>query len=326
MKIAIIGTGSAGSRHLSVISSLKDADPIAVPHRHHRLEQLAAEGFETAPDIRTAIDLGATAAIVASETGKHLEDSLSLLDAGVDILVEKPMAADSEEAHQVCVKAAKLGRSVYVGCVLRFSESLQAFKESLHKVGPLHSVRIECQSYLPDWRPNRSYLESYSSRKAEGGVLRDLIHEIDYAGWIFGWPETLAARLGNTGRLGIEAEELAELSWEAPSGYMVSVNLDFLSKPTRRLMAAYGERGTITWDGVAGTVTIMQEGKSSETIKHTQNADQLFSAQARSFVEALNGRSDSRLATGEEGTKALAICDTARRASPSRKAETVKYP
>ncbi len=37
------------------------------------------------------------------------------------------------------------------------------------------------QSWLPDWRPDRDYRESYSARLDEGGVLRDLVHEIDYA-------------------------------------------------------------------------------------------------------------------------------------------------
>ena len=50
------------------------------------------------------------------------------------------------------------------------------------------AVRVECQSWLPYWRPERDYRESYSARADEGGVLRDLVHELDYAIWAFGGP------------------------------------------------------------------------------------------------------------------------------------------
>ena len=120
----------------------------------------------------------------------------------------------------------------------RIETAEQDNRDLLPQIGAVHAVRVECQSYLPDWRPGSDYRESYSARADEGGVLRDLIHEIDYATWLFGWPVAVTARYGNTGRLGIAAEEWAELAWEAPADVEVSMRLDYLTRPPRRVMRA----------------------------------------------------------------------------------------
>jgi predicted dehydrogenase len=308
------------------IRSLDGVEPIAVPIRSARLTELEADGFATVPDLQSAASNGACAAIIATDTARHAADVLWALKEGLDVLVEKPMAMDSAEGHRLRERALTLGRRVYVGCVLRFSESLNTFRTMVGDVGRLHSVRIECQSYLPDWRPHRPYQDTYSARAREGGVLRDLIHEIDYAGWLFGWPTALQARIKNLGRLGIAAEEIAELTWETSAGCLVSVSLDYLSKPSRRQIRACGEGGTIEWDGITGAVTLMAEGAPPRKLRASQTRDEMFLAQACAFVKALRGTCDPRLATSEEGVKALAVCDAAQRASDHRREEAVDYP
>lgn len=308
--VVVLGTGSIGKRHLAIFQEMAQVQPVAVSVRSesgHTLEESAA-----------------ALAVIATDTGRHAKDALRALHLGMDLLVEKPLAVDARQARQIHEEAMRLSRKVYVGCVLRFSESLGRFRENLPQIGKVHAVQIECRSYLPDWRPNRPYQDSYSARAGEGGVLRDLIHEIDYAGWIFGWPTRLQARLGNLGRLGIAAEETAQLMWETPEGATVSVGLDYLTRPTRRGMVVSGERGTLEWDGVAQTVRLFVTGSLAKEFKSSQTRDEMFAAQARAFLEAVAGRPDPRLATGEEGVKALAICDAARKASVGRREEPVE--
>lgn len=325
MKVLVLGTGSAGFRHLATLRAVEGVEPLAIPQRRTRLVELRAGGFATAPDVRAAAG-GACAAIVATDTARHAEDAAGAVVAGLDVLVEKPLSTDARQGRKLCLKAAESGRKVFVGCVLRFSESLNTFRAFLKKVGSLHSVRIECQSYLPDWRPARPYRDSYSARAAEGGVLRDLIHEIDYAGWLFGWPVALQAKVRNLGRLGIEADEAAELLWETADGCVVSVSLDYLSRPSRRYMKAAGERGTLEWNGIANIVTVGLAGTTVEVVESSQTRDEMFLEQARAFVRATQGACDPRLATGEDGVRALAVCDAARRASDTRREERVEYP
>ncbi len=323
--VAVLGTGSAGMRHLRALARLPHLQALVVPVRPARMDALKVAGYDGLPDLATAASQGATACIIATETGRHAEDALGALEQGLDLLVEKPLAVDGWEARQVTARAQATRRVVCVGCVLRFSDSLASFRAFLPQVGRLHAVRIECQSYLPDWRPQRPYRDSYSARRHEGGVLRDLIHEIDYAGWLFGWPTAVQADVRNLGRLGIEAEEAAELMWQVSTGCAVSLSLDYLTRPTRRWMKACGEAGMVEWDGVRGTVTLATGGAPVKEVTSSQTRDEMLMAQARAFIEATRGIRDERLATSEDGVKALAVCDAARRASASRREEPVDY-
>jgi predicted dehydrogenase len=287
---------------------------------------LAQSGYCAVARLDDAIQMGAQLCIIASDTGRHLQDGLAALDRGLDVLVEKPLANDSAQAYRLNHHAKAAGRKLFVACPLRFSETLSNFRELLPRVGCLHSVRIEAQSYLPDWRPQRAYRDAYSARACEGGVLRDLIHEIDSGGWLFGWPSTLQARVRNLGRLGIAADEAADLSWETPAGCAVSVRLDYLSKPTRRRITAYGEQGTIEWDGIGQRVALMVGDQPAREFPSAQTRDDMFLAQALAFIQSVHCAPDPRLATGDDGVKALAVCDAARQASDSRQAEQVTYP
>jgi predicted dehydrogenase len=324
-RVAVVGCGSIGSRHLEVLRGLEDLCPIAVPKRPERISELESAGYITARDLDEAVRKGAELCIIATDTGRHVDDGLGAIERGLDILVEKPIAPTAEEAHRLTERASQAGRAVFVGCVLRFSESLNTFRDLLPKVGQLHSVRIECQSFLPEWRPNRPYQQSYSADPREGGVLLDLIHEIDYGGWLFGWPRAVQGRLMNRGRLGIASDEVAELSWETPEGCVLSMNLDYLTRPAHRRIRACGDKGTIQWDAIAGTVTLIGAGSPIEEIGSSQTRNEMISAQTRAFVGTCRGEPDARLATGEDGVRALAVCDAARRSSRSRREECVEF-
>ena len=313
--VAVLGTGSAGMRQLAVFQHFGQV--VGVPRRATRRSALERLGYMTAGDLNHARQLGASACVVATDTGAHARDGLLALSLGCEVLMEKPLAVSAEEGAAVVDQAERLGRQLFVGCVLRFSESLARVRQLLPLVGPVHTVRIECQSYLPDWRPTRGYQASYSARALEGGVLLDLIHEIDYAGWLFGWPDAVQARLRNLGRLGIQAEEAAELLWESPTGALVSISLDYLTRPPRRWMRAAGRTGTIEWDGIAQTVTLSLAAAAQEVHHMTQLREAMYVEQAAAFLHALRAQPDERLATGRDGLNALAVCDAARRAAES---------
>lgn len=293
--------------------------------RPERIKELREAGYCVTEDLRQAANMGANLCVVATDTSRHAEHTNLAMECGFGVLVEKPLAATLREAQIMNLLSSQHQRKLFVGCVLRFSESLNVFRERLAGIGRLHSVRIECQSYLPDWRPSRPYRESYSARAAEGGVLRDLIHEIDYAGWILGWPATVQARLKNLGRLGIDAEEIAELNWETSDSCIVSIGIDYLTRSPRRRIRALGESGTLEWDGIIGTVTTQYPGSNEHVFRSAQTRNEMVAEQDQAFINASPTLYDSRLATGSDGLKALAICDAARRAASRGAEETVGY-
>jgi predicted dehydrogenase len=312
-RVAVLGTGSVGMRHLRILRTIGGVEPVAIPARASRRAALEKDGYLTAAGLIEAAALGARACVVATDTGRHLSDGLAALSCGMDLLMEKPLAPRALEARRLIAAAKKARRRIFVGCVLRFAPSLNRFRSLLPKIGRIHSVQIECRSYLPDWRPGRPYRDGYSARAAEGGVLRDLIHEIDYAGWLYGWPRKVSGRALNLGRLGIASEEIAEASWVTSGRCSVTVGLDYLTRPTRRRMTAAGERGTLEWDGVSGAIVLTMPAKAPIRLAVKDDRDGWYRAQAKAFLAAARGGARGNLATGEDGVRALLICDEVRR-------------
>ena len=326
LKIGVIGTGSIGMQHLRILSSLRNLEVLAIPVRRERRGELKQAGFKSCRSLEEAATMGAKLVVVATDTNRHALDSKKALTLGCHVLIEKPLAGTMSDAEAILSAAQQAPRSsIFVGCVLRFSESLNIFRAWLPRLGKIHTVRIECQSYLPNWRPERPYRDSYSARSNEGGVLRDLIHEIDYAGWLFGWPDTIQAKIRNLGALQIAAEETADLLWETRSRTIVSINLDYLSRPPMRRMQANGENGVLEWNGISGVARFVGVEGQTEEFASSQSREDMFVAQARAIVQACEGKLDGRHATLTDGIRAIAICDAARVASQNRREASIEY-
>jgi len=243
------------------------------------------------------------------------------LDMGV--LVEKPLATNLVETEVLRKATKEIDSPVFVACCLRFDPGLRRFREMLPEVGEIHTVHAECRSYLPDWRPGRDFRDSYSARAGEGGVLRDLIHEVDYALWLFGIPGEVFGRLRNTGRLGIEAEEAADALWTTQESVRVGVELDYLTRtPVRRLRAA-GDRGELELDFIGRRLAFQGPGAKARVETVECDRFSMYDGQAAAFLDAVLKKDPGDLATLEEGLEALAVCDALRKSSSSGRLERV---
>jgi predicted dehydrogenase len=322
-RVVVCGTGSIGFRHLRVLRDGLQLNPVALPTRASRVSELESKDFHAVSSWETAAINKPWFAVIATDTGRHLTDATRALELGADVLIEKPISSSTEGLRELEELAERVQRRVFVACNLRFDAGLKLFRQHLPEIGRVQSVRIECQSFLPDWRPETDYRRSYSARAEEGGVLRDLIHEIDYALWLFGVPQRLFAKLKNTGALGIASDESADILWESPSGATVSIRLDYLARVARRKMHAYGELAELEWDYIEKWVSLRQPGKAAQTWPIAQERDDMMRDQLADFIGSTGTDSESFLATLDDGATAVAICDAARRSSQSGHVEVV---
>ncbi len=302
---------------LNILRNFPAVTVLAMPTRRLRRSELEAQGLTVVENWADAISRGARYAVIATSTARHADDAGAALANGCDVLVEKPLSVDAPRASLVLSAATAAGRQVFVGCCLRFMKGMSVVRRRLPDLGRVHAVRIECQSYLPSWRPGTDYRASYAARLDEGGVLRDLIHEVDYALWLFGRPRAVQATLGNSGRLNIEAEETADLFWTA-DGASISLRLDYLTHHPRRKLTIDGECGTLTWDLLGGIVDIDVFGQAPLRMDVSEARDDKYREQLKAFLWPLSPVHDERLASARSGVDALAICDAARRSSITR--------
>ena len=257
----VIGHGSAGQRHERVLTEL--GFDVAIVSRRSDVggftsirEALAAK----APDY----------VVVATETMDHARalDELTHLPGNPRILVEKPLFGASEDAPGTEIP------ELCVGYPLRMHSGLRKLREEIAGQTVI-SAQIYCGQYLPDWRPNRDYRESYSAKKsAAGGVLRDLSHELDYLMWILGGWKRLTANGGKLGDLEIDSEDIVTLLVEFERCPAAVVQLNYLDSELRREVIAVTNRGTVKADLVANSIEYKGEIDQYETSRNQTYLDQ----------------------------------------------------
>lgn len=324
MRIVVLGTGSIGLRHLNTLREMPGVQPIAVPVRQARVAELRAQGWEVATGISEALALAPAGAIVATDTGRHAQDAEALL-ACCDVLVEKPLASDGVAARRVVERARASGRRAHIACCLRFDAGLMWVRERVARLGRLRLADAECLSWLPDWRPGRDHLSSYAARPGEGGVLLDLIHDIDYCSWLVGPITRVAARLTNDGAVGLppSVEETASLLLEHAGGLTTTLRLSYAVRPPTRRLRLWGERGRLEWDAVTRrAIHLDADGHELDAMTWV-GPQAMYQAQAEAWVASVRGEPTTGLADAIDGAAAVAVCDAARRAARSGRWEQV---
>ena len=139
--MAVAGTGAFGRNHLRVLRELETAGEGAalvavVEPDAARAEEAAKQYgipvFSSVDELLRA-DLKLDAACVAVPTVKHHEVAAALLDGGLDLLVEKPLAANLREADDLIQKQEKNGRIVQPGHLERFNPAVLAVEQNLKR-------------------------------------------------------------------------------------------------------------------------------------------------------------------------------------------------
>ena len=129
--IAVVGVGAFGRQHARVLASLPGADLVAVAdHDPACAKAVAAEfGCEALTD-HTQLAGRVAAAVVAVPTALHSEVGVALLESGIDILVEKPIAPDLDSAQALIDSAETHGRILQVGHLERFNPIIEAVQQA----------------------------------------------------------------------------------------------------------------------------------------------------------------------------------------------------
>ena len=229
MKFVIVGLGSIGKRHKQNLEQL--GDEVIPCHRDDDLKQILSS---RRPD----------GVLICSPTSSHLNDATIALKHKLPVFIEKPLSHNLARLDQ-------LRGTILVGYCLRFDQSLRRFKKQIEKLdkAKIKSVKIVCQSWLPDWHPKSDYRQSYSAKKnLGGGVLLDLSHEIDYALWFFGEVKKVSAKLQLAPELAIETEAIADLKLEFVSGVKADIHLSYANRKNERFCKVTTDLQALRWD------------------------------------------------------------------------------
>lgn len=123
VRVALIGCGTWGKNLGRALATSRRAELIAVADPR---PQASFAGARAVASLDAALDLRPDAVVIATPCATHAELARRALDAGVDVLVEKPLAMRPSEADELSERAQALGRVGMVGHVLRFHPTLRA--------------------------------------------------------------------------------------------------------------------------------------------------------------------------------------------------------
>jgi predicted dehydrogenase len=323
MKIVIIGLGSIGARHLKILRQIIPNAEIKVL-RHIDIKEVPHFSNGNLYSLDEVLKFNPKIAVIATPSAFHIESAQILAEAGINLFIEKPLSNSVAGIVQLLETCEKNENVLMVGYNLRFSPSLQQFRNYLNDniVGEIYSVNCEAGQYLPDWRPEKDYRSGVSAKEElGGGVLLELSHEIDYLKWIFGDIEWTMATLTRQSNLEIDVEDTAHLIFgfrPKQNGREIIgvVNLDFIRQDQIRICKVIGENGSLKWDGIEGSVEIFTSstGMWKQLFSHKPKIDETYVSEWENFLDCIINKKNP-VVSGLDGLRVVEIVEAARKSS-----------
>jgi len=226
VRIGIIGMGNMGQFHAKDILEGKVArgELTAVGSTSpKKLAEFEEKGIKVYGSGEEMIDSGnIDALLIATPHYQHTSLGIAALDAGLHIMVEKPISAHKADAERLIAKAEAHADQVFAGMFqLRVEPRYQKIREIVQngELGELMRVLW----IMTDWFRSEIYFQSGGWRatwKGEGGgvLLNQCLHQLDAMQWITGMPNRVSSQVGIGKWHDIEVEDDVTCYMDFPNG------------------------------------------------------------------------------------------------------------
>jgi predicted dehydrogenase len=216
LRIAIIGAGVIGRTHAAAISACEGVTLSGILDPVHK--DLGVKHYR---DIDVLIADRPDGVILATPNALHAPMGTSLLEAGIPVLIEKPLADTVEACHMLIAAATRSSTPALVGHQRRYSPIIRAAKAQIDSgaFGQLVAGSVLCSLYKAE-----SYFDEYwrTVPGTGGPVLINLIHELDLLRHLFGEVSNVSA-ITSTAQRGLPVEDTAAAILEFSAGGLVTV-------------------------------------------------------------------------------------------------------
>ena len=311
LRAGVVGVGVMGANHVRVLSNLDGVDLIGVADSYG-VNFALPTNVKLVKTVEELIALGIDYCVISAPTAFHEEVALKLIDKGIHILVEKPLAHTFQSALRI--KEAANAKNIIggVGHIERYNSALQQARLRVQtgELGVIYQVATRRQGPFP-------------ARIADVGVVKDLAtHDIDLTSWITG-KEYLQVSAHSANRSGREHEDLITVSGLLEDSIVVNHVVNWLSPLKERKTIITGERGTFVADTLRADLTFYENGKvdisQSEMARFrgvTQGDVHIFAFEKpeplvlehSNFRDALLGKSHE-IVSLEQGSKTVKIAE-----------------
>ncbi len=291
LKVAVIGTGALGSIHAKIYSSLKNVELVGVCDTSTKKlaeisKELKVEGFRDYSKLIGRVD----AASIAVPTKAHYAISKDLLNAGIHLLIEKPITQTVREADGLLAIAKSKNLTLAVGHVERFNAAIEAI---LKIKGDIKFV--ECHRLGP-----------FSPRVKDVGVVLDLmIHDIDILLWLIRSPIKTIEAVGVN--VLTKHEDIANARIIFTNGAVCNITASRITANAVRKIRMFQPNAYISLDYIKQDAIIYKKKLGKILAQQIDiKKERPLQKEIASFLECIHsGRKP--LASGEEGRQALSV-------------------
>ena len=308
VKVGVIGIGNMGWHHARVLSLLKDAELVGVADPDPDRGQLAKEQFGCGwfADYREMLSQ-VEAVCIAVPTLLHHAVGLACLDAGLHVLIEKPIAASQEEASALIASASRNGRLLQVGHIERFNP---AFRELIKVVANEEVVVLEARRHSP-----------HADRANDVSVVLDLmIHDLDLVLELAQAPVVSLAAAG--GRSAEGPIDYVNATLGFANGVVASLTASKMSHRKIRSLSAHCRASLVETDFLNHNLHIHRRAHEWYSADHgellyrndgfieevsTTSIEPLY-AELEHFLQCVRGR-ETPAVDGQQASRALRLAD-----------------
>ena len=307
--VGVIGVGSMGYNHVRIYSELENANLVAISDMVRGTLDKVSKEFNTVGyvDYDNILQIDDIEVVnICVPTVFHHDVVMRAIEAGKNVLVEKPIASKLNEAEEMIKAAEDAGVTLATGHVERFNPAVRVVKKLIDE-GAIGEVVTA----------NSKRLGPFPPRIRDVGVAIDLaIHDIDIFNYLFNSrANTVFANMSSKLK-NCEFEDHAEIMTKYDSGVLSILETNWLTPYKKRQLNITGIDGIISVDYGNQTVTLFKENNQVEDIK-VENKEPL-KEELRSFVDCVQNNTPPEV-SGKDGYEALRIVDAAMTSSKDKR-------
>ena len=321
LRAGLVGLGMMGRNHARVLNNLADVELVGVADPAGDAHNISPGlGLDLVREVDQLLERNLDYCVVAAPTAFHFDIAMALASAGVAALIEKPLAATTEEAQAIVSAFSDAQLVGGVGHIERFNPALQQARARLAdgQLGEIFQVTTRRVGPFP-------------ARIADVGVVKDLgTHDIDLTAWAT--QQDYAAVAARTAyRSGRAHEDLVSVTGELSNGTVTNHLVNWLTPMKQRLTTFTGEKGTLVADTITADLTYFANGlipsewsriagfrgvTEGDMIRYAFPKPEPLVTEHEQFAKAVRGE-DALIVGLDEGARTLAVAEAVLRSAES---------
>jgi len=290
-KVLVAGAGSIGLRHARLWAELPGVEVSVCDSSAEAIEQAKDKLPEITywSDFEKALSSGPEVVVVATPHGSHASLSCRAMQAGADVLCEKPMSLDLASSREMESAAAATGRIFRVGFVNRFHPGLKKLKKMW--MGGLLGQPMHIQYTVGAYETLPNSRSRYQST-LPGALVMDYVHGLDLILWLGGMhPAGIYARGVQGGAFPLSSPpNLCNAILDYNTAFLAGIHLDYAMGPTRANIEVIGDLASAGSGLLDGSFWIRERERDRTTEQQLRfERDDMFREQIQDFLVARSG-------------------------------------